>query len=121
MNRIEKFRVKFVEELPYRPENGMLYISMEHCMALHLCPCGCGHEIYIQFHPSQWRLEYDGHVSIRPSIGNFDLPCRSHYFITSDTVEWVIDEMTDKAKHKRQRRKWPHFFSVSRGLKKLFK
>lgn len=28
-------------------------------------------------------------VSIRPSIGNHDFPCQSHYFITDGRVSWA--------------------------------
>jgi hypothetical protein len=28
-------------------------------------------------------------VTLRPSIGNWDHPCRSHYLITRNKVEWA--------------------------------
>lgn len=119
MKKIDMFQVKFVEEFPYSPEYGVLYISMEHSMAFHLCPCGCGHEIYIQFDPDLWTLKYDGHVSIYPSIGNFDIPCHSHYFINSDSVDWVKDDVTVKGKHKGKKKRYFQF--VPKKLRRLFK
>ena len=36
-----------------------------------------------------WKLsETDGEVTLHPSIGSFNLPCRSHYFIRGNTVVW---------------------------------
>lgn len=28
-------------------------------------------------------------VTIRPSVGSFNLPCKSHYYITDNKVEWL--------------------------------
>lgn len=28
-------------------------------------------------------------VTLRPSVGSFNLPCKSHYYITDDKVEWL--------------------------------
>ena len=33
----------------------------------------------------------NGTVSLRPSIGNWQLPCRSHYFIVRNRVVWASD------------------------------
>src|SRR5690606_9199611 len=39
---------------------------------------------------AQWRLIYDGvSVSLSPSVGNWDLPCRSHYWIRNNKIEWA--------------------------------
>ena len=35
-------------------------------------------------------LTYDGDsVSLWPSVGNWDFPCRSHYFIERNVVRWA--------------------------------
>lgn len=39
--------------------------------------------------PADWRLTFDGTVSISPSIGNWQYPCQSHYFIRSNEVVWA--------------------------------
>ncbi len=40
--KIIELTPQFVNELPYKPKEGVLYISMLHTITLHLCPCGCG-------------------------------------------------------------------------------
>ena len=69
--------------------------------ALHLCCCGCGNEVIIPFARDQWVMTFDGSVSIRPSIGNAGFPCRSHYFLTRNQVQWapnLTDEGIERAK-----------------------
>jgi len=83
-------RHRFVEYIPSKLEPEILYISIEYDVAKHLCPCGCQSVIVTSFSPVRWKLIYDGEaVSLRPSIGNWTLECKSHYFITNDKVEWA--------------------------------
>ena len=47
---------------------------------------------------SEWRIEYDGEtVSIRPSVGNWRLPCRSHYIIQESVTRWCKSWSTIEA------------------------
>jgi hypothetical protein len=40
--------------------------------------------------PVDWRVTYDGEtISLDPSIGNWSLDCRSHYWIRRGRVEWA--------------------------------
>ena len=80
---------KFIESIPHMLEDQVLYISMEHCSAIHKCVCGCGNEIVTPLSPTDWQLKYDGTVTLRPSVGNWNIPCRSHYFITQNRVEYA--------------------------------
>jgi hypothetical protein len=42
--------------------------------------------------PVGWKLIFDGEtVTLSPSVGSWDFPCRSHYFIRHDTVVWGAD------------------------------
>jgi len=34
-------------------------------------------------------VTFDGTVTLHPSIGNGQLPCRSHYFIRHDRIDWL--------------------------------
>ncbi|WP_416187311.1 DUF6527 family protein [Hydrocarboniphaga sp.] len=43
------------------------------------------------FSPTDWRLSFDGRVSLSPSVGNWNFKCRSHYFITGNRVRWAAD------------------------------
>ena len=80
----------FVEQIPESLEDGNLYISRRYSTALHKCYCGCGAEVVTPLTQTDWSLEFDGKsVSLAPSIGNWSLPCRSHYIIRKNRVQWV--------------------------------
>ena len=80
---------KFVEYIPEVIEPGILYISKKYRTATHLCCCGCMHKVVTPLKVGFWTLtEKDGKVSLSPSIGNFNLPCKSHYFIWGNKVLW---------------------------------
>ena len=90
---------KFVEFIPDVLEDGILYISIEYCTAIHKCVCGCGKEVVTPISPTDWQLTFDGKsVSLSPSIGNWNFECKSHYWIINNRVkfarkwkEWEID------------------------------
>lgn len=95
--KISKFTPIIVESAPAHLEPGLLYISIKYHTVLHLCPCGCGEEIVTPIARDQWHLEWDGEsVSLSPSVGNYRLACRSHYFIRNDRVEWVPERRENK-------------------------
>lgn len=42
--------------------------------------------------PTGWKLTFDGDtVALYPSVGNWALPCRSHYWIDRNRVVWAGD------------------------------
>jgi hypothetical protein len=83
-------RHKFVEFIPSKIEENVLYISIEYDVAKHKCACGCGADIVTTLSPARWQLTYDGEtVSLHPSIGNWNHDCKSHYFIKRDKVVWA--------------------------------
>lgn len=78
---------RFVESFPDRLDPGILYISMEFASATHSCCCGCGEEVVTPITPTDWKITYDGEsITMWPSIGNWNLPCRSHYIIEHGRV-----------------------------------
>lgn len=78
---------RFVEHIPERLEPGILYVSMEYATSAHRCCCGCGEEVVTPFTPTDWKMTFDGAtISLRPSIGNWTLKCRSHYVIDRGKV-----------------------------------
>ncbi len=90
MRQVAALRPEFVELMPATIEPAVLYVSMEHRVTKHLCASGCGEVVVLPLHPAQWRLTFDGeHVSLEPSVGNADLACRAHYFITKNEVRWA--------------------------------
>lgn len=81
---------KFVEEIPAEKEPGTLYVSLEFAVASHLCPCGCGSVIVTRLAPNGWSVTFNGEtVSLRPSIGNWSLACKSHYWIKNNQIRWA--------------------------------
>ena len=79
---------EFVAYMPDRLEEGFLYISLEFSTVQHLCPCGCGNEIVTPLGRTDWKMICDGiSVSLYPSVGSWNLPCRSHYWIWQNAIE----------------------------------
>ena len=73
---------QFVENVPEQLEEGIIYISMKYCTAIHKCVCGCNNEVVTPFSPTDWKMTFDGEtISLSPSIGNWNFDCKSHYFI----------------------------------------
>lgn len=87
---METLIYKFVEAIPDEVEEGILYVSMEYSVAIHLCVCGCRNEVVTPLSPTDWKLIFNGiAISLRPSIGNWNFKCRSHYFITENKIEYA--------------------------------
>lgn len=83
-------RHQFVEHIPDRLEDDVVYVSIPFDLAVHRCFCGCGNEVVTPFSPAEWSLTYDGRsISLSPSIGNWSFPCKSHYFIRRGKVDWA--------------------------------
>lgn len=80
---------KFVELIPDHLENGVVYVSIKYCTAIHKCCCGCQEEVVTPLSPVDWQLTFDGKtISLHPSIGNWGLKCQSHYWIRKNRVIW---------------------------------
>lgn len=79
----------FTKSIPATPEAETLYVSMDYRTAVHLCACGCGTKVVTPIGPNDWVLTFDGTVTLRPSVGNGQQPCRSHYYIRHDQIDWL--------------------------------
>ncbi|WP_199746050.1 DUF6527 family protein [Corallococcus sp. AB030] len=78
-----------MQYIPEQLEPELLYVSLEYGTVAHLCCCGCGEEVVTPLTPTDWRITYDGQtISLWPSIGNWNIACRSHYVIDRG---WVIE------------------------------
>ncbi len=87
---------EFVETIPSHLDEGTLYVSVPYRTAVHLCACGCGNRVVTPLRPSRWQLYFDGEsVSLSPSVGSWQFPCRSHYWIEKDCIRWAR-QWTDK-------------------------
>lgn len=117
MKKTLSLKHKFVRCIPDQLEIGTVYISLEFATAAHLCCCGCGNEVITPLSPTDWRIIFNGEsVSLEPSVGNWNFPCQSHYWIRHNKVAWAnhwsLQDITanrrkdysEKKKHYRQ--KW---------------
>lgn len=87
--KVEQFEIKSVERIPHSLEEGIIYICLECKVAVHLCACGCKEKTVTPLGDGGWTLNYNENgLSLNPSIGNFNIPCKSHYFITNNKVRW---------------------------------
>ena len=87
LRKKKKIKHYFVDSIPASLQAGILYVCIKHKVVSHLCACGCGQRIDTPLDPSEWSLTFDGKaISLYPSIGNWDISCQSHYFITKDKV-----------------------------------
>jgi Family of unknown function (DUF6527) len=83
-------RHEFVEFIPETLSAGLVYISIPYATAAHSCFCGCGNKVVTPLSRQGWSVTFDGEsVSLYPSIGNYGLPCQSHYFVRNNRVEWA--------------------------------
>lgn len=90
MTKANTLRHVFVDHIPERLEEGMLYVSIPFATVVHQCCCGCGSEVVTPLSPTDWSLTFDGQsVSLAPSIGNWNFPCQSHYWVVRGRVRWA--------------------------------
>lgn len=105
----------FVEEIPEVVGPDVLYISLLYATAAHICPCGCGGEVFTPLSPTDWAMTFDGEtVSLHPSISNRVCPRRSHYWIKRNRIEWSAP-----AAARPHRRSLRYFRNVTRWTKRL--
>lgn len=84
-----RFELQRVQYMPKDLKQGVLYVSEEFETAAHLCACGCGEKIRTPLGRTEWKVEEtaDG-PTLRPSVGNWQRPCQSHYWIIRGNVKW---------------------------------
>jgi hypothetical protein len=90
MKRTTALAHEFVEYIPNDLKEGTIYVSVTYATAVHMCCCGCGKEVVTPLSPTDWELIFDGQtISLDPSIGNWNFPCQSHYWIRRNKVIWA--------------------------------
>lgn len=97
---------KFLEFIPEILEDGIFYISLEYRTASHKCICGCGNRVVTPFSQNDWQLIFEGKtISLYPSIGNWNFPCKSHYWIRHNAIvvarRWDDEEIAVRRKKPR--------------------
>lgn len=86
------FRHEFLQFIPEELQEGTIYVSIRFATVSHLCACGCKTKVVTPLKPTDWKLTFDGKtISLHPSIGNWAFPCRSHYWIRNNKVQWAED------------------------------
>lgn len=101
---------KFVEAIPDIIEEGVIYVTLQYCTAIHKCVCGCGNEVVTPISPTDWKLTFDGEsISLSPSIGNWNFECRSHYWVTNNKIthsrSWSREEIDYGRKKDKKKKK----------------
>ena len=87
--RLEAISCQLVDLAPRQLQPGVLYGSQRYKVAVHLCACGCGEKVVTPLSPAEWQLRvHGGLASLHPSIGNWSLACRSHYWIRNGRIVW---------------------------------
>ena len=112
-----KLRHEFAEYIPDQLDERVLYVSMRFGTVVHRCACGCGEEVVTPLGPAEWRLTYDGRsISLEPSVGNWNFPCRSHYWIDEGRVRWARGFSEDEVALGRQeaRERRMNYFETKR-------
>ena len=76
--------------IPEELEEGKIYVSQKYNVVIHNCACGCGWKTITPVNTAHgWGLFIDqNRVTLHPSIGNMQYPCKSHYFIKNGEVQW---------------------------------
>jgi hypothetical protein len=105
-----KFELERVHFMPKDLKPGVLYVSEEFDIAMHLCACGCGSKVKTPLGPTEWSVrETDGGPSLSPSVGNWQQPCKSHYWIDRGEIrwasQWTPDQVAAGRRHEEERRR----------------
>lgn len=115
MTRMTRLRLQRVHYMPKELEPGILYLSEEFDVAGHLCACGCGNKVMTPLGPTEWSFqELEKGPSLTPSIGNWQLPCKSHYWIDGGKVEWSgawSPEQVERGRRAEEERRRAHYES----------
>lgn len=97
MPKLHRVTHRFVERVPSPLEDGVVYVSIEFGTVIHKCCCGCGDKVVTPLTPVDWVVIFDGQsISLHPSIGRWEAPCRSHYWIRNNRVIWSAGWSKDK-------------------------
>ena len=105
-----KFQLQHVHYMPKELKPGVLYVSEEFDIAMHLCACGCGSKVRTPLGPTEWSVEETSSgPSLRPSVGNWQQACQSHYWINRGKVvwaeKWTPEKIAAGRRHEEERRR----------------
>lgn len=117
--KIEKIELQRVRYMPKELKPGVLYVSEEFGAAAHLCACGCGLKVRTPLGPTDWSLEETSEgPTLRPSVGNWQFPCQSHYWIWQGRILWSdpwTPEQIAAGRRAEEERARAHYDALDRG------
>ena len=88
--RRQRIRPELVKLLRDELRETVIYISVPCRTVIHRRARGRGNVVETPIHPTQCARAGNGKaVSLRPSIGNWRLPYRSHHWIRESRVVWA--------------------------------
>lgn len=117
-----RFTLQRIHYMPKELNPGVLYVSEEFGAAAHLCACGCGSKIRTPLGPTEWTVEEaPGGPTLTPSIGNWQLPCQSHYWIYEGEIRWAekwTPAQIEAGRRREKKRRHAHYDALyrKRGL-----
>ena len=126
MSEKTKYNIQLerVETMSRELKPGILYVSDRFQVAAHLCPCGCGNKVITPLGLTEWKFTMKNNKpSLYPSIGNWQFPCRSHYWITEGIIEWSgqWSEKQIKAGRKAEMKRRREYYQGQKSKRKKLK
>ena len=120
-----KFRLERVHFMPKDLKPGTLYVSEEFGAAAHLCACGCGSKVRTPLGPTEWEFEETASgPTLLPSIGNWQQPCQSHYWIREGKVIWApkwTPAQIAAGRHQEEKRRRTYYDALDHKLGGTFR
>ena len=103
--------------MPKKLEEGILYVSVEYSTCAHLCACGCKEKVRTPLGETNWSVyESDNGPTLFPSIGNWQFPCKSHYWIRDGRIIWAeqwTEEQISSAMENEEYKREKYFESMN--------
>ena len=124
-----QIKLRRVRHIPQTLDPGVLYVSEEFEIAMHLCPCGCGTKVSTPLGPTDWKFtDSPKGPSLYPSVGNWQRPCQSHYWLQGGKVVWAgrwTSAQIQEGRREEQERSIAYYNEVdrkrNRPLKRLWR
>lgn len=112
------FRLQRVQTMPPVLQPNILYVAEHYGAAAHLCACGCGSKIRTPLGLTEWSVQdTPSGPSLSPSVGNWQKPCKSHYFIERGQILWAAqwtEEQILTGRRQEQRRRDVYYAELDR-------
>jgi hypothetical protein len=119
---VNTIALQHVKYMPSQLSEGTLYVSDEYALAGHLCACGCGTKVITPLGAAEWTYsERNGRPTLHPSIGNWQLYCKSHYFIREGQIHWArewsdLEVVAGRAAEQERRQAYYRSIHLERSL-----